>query len=160
MNSETKRPLISLPFIIVMGTIAVVGIFFGRPIMEQIMLMQESAKADYVEAPEEFAGLSELAKNLQKDPDTQWDGSVGMGGSGGGGGGFDPEKIFTDSDADGDGKLTGDEISGRMANQLDKIDADGDGSITKEEFMEAIANMGQGNGSDSKGSSDKSDDDA
>lgn len=67
-------------------------------------------------------------------------GSSGPGGGGpGGGGGFDPEAIFAERDADGDGKLTGEEISERMRGRLDDIDTDKDGSVTKEEFLAGMS---------------------
>ena len=71
---------------------------------------------------------------------------------GGGPGGFDPVAIFQSRDADGDGKLSGDEISDRMRQNLAEIDSDGDGSITLEEFQAQMARMrsrfggGPGNG--------------
>lgn len=156
MNTETpaKRPLISLPFIIIVGGIALVGIFFGQTIMEQVMLMQESAKAKEVTVPEEYADLSEWGKSLAENPNADFEGAAitpgGGGNSGGGAGGFDPEAMFAERDADEDGKLTGDEISGRMADRVEEIDSDSDGSISKEEFMTAIENMrSQRQGSDS-----------
>ncbi len=67
---------------------------------------------------------------------------------GGGGGRFDPAAIFADRDADGDGKLTGDEISDRMRENMDQIDTDQDGSVTLEEFQarmqQMFANRGAG----------------
>ncbi len=62
-------------------------------------------------------------------------GSPGGPGGGGGRGGFDPEAMFTERDADGDGKLTGDEISDRMRENLEEIDTDGDGAVSKEELL-------------------------
>ncbi len=67
-------------------------------------------------------------------------GGPGGGGFGGrGGGGFDPAAIFQSRDADGDGKLTGDEISGRMLENLEEIDTDGDGAVTLEEFEKRMS---------------------
>ena len=146
MNTETpaKRPLISLPFIIIVGGIALVGIFFGQTIMEQVMLMQESAKAKEGVVPEEFADLSEWGKALNSDPEADFEGAAitpGGGGGGNGGGGFDPDAMFAENDADEDGKLAGDEIPGRMANRVEEIDSDGDGAISKDEFMTAVEKM-------------------
>lgn len=78
-------------------------------------------------------------------------GGPGGGGFGGrGGGGFDPAARFERADADGDGKLSGDEISGRMLENLEEIDTDGDGAITLEEFekrmSEVMARFGGGRG--------------
>ena len=82
--------------------------------------------------------------------------NMGGGGSGGGQGGqggrrsFDPEAFFDERDVDGDGLLTGDEISERMRGGLAETDTDEDGSVSKEEFLAAIARMvasrGQGGG--------------
>lgn len=69
-------------------------------------------------------------------------GGPGGGGFGGrGGGGFDPAAMFESRDADGDGKLSGDEISGRMAENLEEIDTDGDGAVTLEEFEKRMSEM-------------------
>ncbi|MFK7738099.1 MAG: EF-hand domain-containing protein [Pirellulaceae bacterium] len=154
MNTETpaKRPLISLPFIIIVGSIALIGIFFGQTIMEQVMLMQESAKAKEIVVPEEYADLSAWGKALNENPNADFEGAAITPGGGGGassGGRPDPDAMFSERDADEDGKLSGDEISGRMADRVDEIDTDGDGSISKDEFMTAIENMrAQREGSD------------
>lgn len=68
----------------------------------------------------------------------------GPGGPGGPGGGFDPQAIFAQRDADGDGKLTGDEISERMRGRLEEIDTDGDGAVTLEEFQASMSRFRQG----------------
>jgi polyisoprenoid-binding protein YceI len=60
------------------------------------------------------------------------------GGRGGGGGGFDPAQFFARSDANGDGKLTGDEISERMREGMVATDTDGDGAISLDEFQERM----------------------
>ncbi len=49
---------------------------------------------------------------------------------------FDPIAFFKQRDADGDGKLSGDEISDRMRQQLDQIDTDKDGAISLKEWQE------------------------
>ncbi|NNE01102.1 MAG: hypothetical protein HKN47_27620 [Pirellulaceae bacterium] len=54
---------------------------------------------------------------------------------------WDPDTYFAEQDADSDGKLTGDEISGRMASRVAQIDKDGDGSISKEEMDASIQSM-------------------
>ena len=64
------------------------------------------------------------------------------GGPGGGGGGFNPEAFFKQRDADGDGKLTGAEISDRMKERLPEIDKDGDGAVTLDEFREGFRGRG------------------
>ncbi len=84
------------------------------------------------------------------DPSGEAQGGPGGGFGGRGGGGFDPAARFESLDADGDGKLTGDEISGRMLENLEEIDTDGDGAITLEEFekrmSEVMARFGAGRG--------------
>ena len=69
--------------------------------------------------------------------ESEGDGGRG-GGPGGGGGRFDLAAMFANRDADGDGKLTGDEISERMRENIDQIDTDQDGSVTLEEFQAGI----------------------
>lgn len=56
-----------------------------------------------------------------------------------GGTGFDPMAMFTKNDQDGDGKLTGTEISERLRDRLADIDTDGDQAISKDEFMASMA---------------------
>jgi len=63
-------------------------------------------------------------------------GGRGGGSRGGGGrGGFDPAAMFAQWDADGDGKLAGEEIPERMRERVDAIDTDKDGAVTLEEFQ-------------------------
>ena len=68
-------------------------------------------------------------------------------GPAGGGRDFDPEEIFSQRDADGDGTLQAGEIEGRMQERLEQIDADGNGEISREEwdaFAETIRSEGGG----------------
>ncbi|MCH8149450.1 MAG: EF-hand domain-containing protein, partial [Planctomycetes bacterium] len=69
-------------------------------------------------------------------------------GAGGGRGGrnFDPAEFFKRQDADGDGKLSGDEISERMRGRVDQMDTDKDGAITLEEFRKGMSRGGRGRG--------------
>ena len=70
-------------------------------------------------------------------------------------GGMDPaqmaDRVFSRRDADGDGKLSGDEIPERMAAMLQRLDTNGDNAIERSEFEEMIGEMRnrrgeQGNG--------------
>jgi polyisoprenoid-binding protein YceI len=60
------------------------------------------------------------------------------------GGQFNPEEFFARRDANSDGKLTGDEISDRMKQNLAETDKDGNGEISKEEFMARMSRFGGG----------------
>lgn len=66
------------------------------------------------------------------------------GGPGGSGGGFDPVAMFKQRDANGDGKLAGDEIPDRMRQDLKAIDTNEDGEITLEEFQARMRQFGGG----------------
>ena len=68
-----------------------------------------------------------------------------------GGRGFDPEAIFKRLDANGDGTLTGDEISGRMLENLEAIDKNGDKEVTLEEFQERMQQFRGGRGGGGRG---------
>lgn len=48
---------------------------------------------------------------------------------------------------DGDGKLTGDEIRGRLRERLEQVDTDGDGEVTQDEFVGGMRRLfGRGGG--------------
>ena len=72
-------------------------------------------------------------------------------GAGGPGRGVDPEAIFKRLDANGDGTLTGDEISGRMLENLEAIDKNGDDEVTLEEFQERMQQFRGGRGGSGRG---------
>ncbi len=71
-------------------------------------------------------------------------GGGGPGGGRGGGGGWNPEAMFAENDADGDGILKGEELSDRMRENLAEIDTDGDGGVSKDEMMARFAARGGG----------------
>jgi hypothetical protein len=73
-------------------------------------------------------------------------GTRGPGPGGYGGRAFDPAEAFKRWDADGDGKLAGDEIQDRMRENLTEIDKDGDGAVTLEEFQERMRQFRPGGG--------------
>lgn len=56
-------------------------------------------------------------------------------------GGFDPNRLFTERDKDGDGKISRDEADERMKQGFDRIDADKDGFLTREELASALRRM-------------------
>jgi len=84
-------------------------------------------------------------------PDGGFGGRGGHGGSGRGG--FNPTDMFNSMDANGDGKLSGDEISGRMAEGLSETDTDGDGEISLDEFRARMRSYGGGRGGPGRGDS-------
>lgn len=75
----------------------------------------------------------------------------GKNGKGKGGQRGDPSAMFKAMDADGDGKLTGDEIPERMRQWSSSMDTDGDKSITLEELQTAMSRFRGGRGGGGKG---------
>lgn len=146
-DAPSKRPLISLPFLVIVGVLALGGYLAGPSVMQWVMLQQEKAKqGGGPSGPEEFAGLSELAKSLKAGGDESEAMAAMTSADGGGGSRPDPETRFTEADADGNGKLEGDEISERMQGRLDDVDTDGDGAVSKEEYMTMVENFRNGGG--------------
>jgi len=78
-------------------------------------------------------------------PGGEHGGPGGRRGPPGGPGGFNPVEMFETQDANGDEKLTGDEIPDRMRDHLDRVDTDGNGEVSKEE-IEALAERFQRGG--------------
>lgn len=143
-----KRPLISLPFIVIVGVLAVAAYFAGPTVMTYVIYFQEkmsvTAPIDKVPGPsvDGMAGDENYAGG-------EYGGGQTGGGEGGGGnrgarrgGGFDPEAFFAERDVDGNGKLEGDEISERMQETLAETDTDKDGAVSKEEFLARAAQRG------------------
>ena len=79
----------------------------------------------------------------------------------GGRGGFNPEQMIDkmfENDKNSDGKLSSDEVSGRMAVFFKRLDTNQDGFVTKEEAQSRMAagRGGQGRGGQGRGRSDAS----
>ncbi len=87
------------------------------------------------------------SEEMRPDPSAMPGGFAGAGpGAGGQFAGAMMGKMFEKSDANGDGKLSGDEIPERMRDKMGMIDKDGDGAITKAEFAVMAARMEEGAG--------------
>ena len=78
-------------------------------------------------------------------------GGRGGGKGGKGGGRRDPGAMFDRSDANKDGKLTGDEINRFLKPNLDKLDTNKDGAISKDEFIKNIRSVFGGRGGKGRG---------
>ena len=80
------------------------------------------------------------------DPGSQGQGGQGRGGPGGSGGGNFIERVMS-FDANGDGKVSKEEMPERMQDRLlQRADTNGDGAIDKEEAKKVAEQMGQGRG--------------
>ena len=133
-SAGVAKPVLSIPLVSGMVFCAVVALTAAF-LLGPMVLINVSSQASIAETDEEQAAPE------------QGEGSGGeREGRGGRGGGFDPAAVFSQRDADENGILEGEEISGRMADRLDSIDADGDGSVTEEEFMSAMRNRRGGRG--------------
>ena len=67
----------------------------------------------------------------------------------GGGGrrrGGNRQEMFAQMDADGDGKLSGDEIPERLSDRIAEVDTDGDGAVSLEELQAVSPGRGGGGG--------------
>lgn len=60
-------------------------------------------------------------------------------------------RIFQERDANGDGKLAGEEIPERMKAMLDRVDSNGDGAIDKAEMESSRAKLGDKIGQKKRG---------
>jgi Ca2+-binding EF-hand superfamily protein len=69
------------------------------------------------------------------------EGERGPGGFGSGDPAAFMARMFTERDANNDGKLSKDELPEQMAERMDRIDTDGDGSVSREELETSMARM-------------------
>lgn len=145
-----KKSIISLPFAIIAVVVLGAGAFFGKDIMTWVMLQQEAAKAGAAPVePEEYAGLSQLAKSLQSgdvdDPAAAFSsiGSVSADGSAPqeGAGGRPPRErpAGDDESAEQDGEAsekTEAAAGGRPSpeERFAQADLDGDGLLSGDEI--------------------------
>ena len=91
-------------------------------------------------------GDKSQAKSQKAKPDSRPDGDKESSKqtAGAPGGEFDPSAIFARQDKNKDGVLEGDEIEGRMKENLSRIDTDSDGKITKAEFTQTMKRFSGG----------------
>ena len=78
-------------------------------------------------------------------------GGGGRRGGGGGRGNWDPAERFKQQDANGDGKLVGDEINEFLMGRMDTLDSNGDGELTLEEFQEGMRQVFSAGGRGGRG---------
>jgi hypothetical protein len=160
ISAETKpKRSTSIPLVIAFAVLGILGYAFGERIMASIFYMQElnerekTAKeinAKSFEDAQKSASAPEGAGGEMARPSKGPVGAnVGGGGPmvatpGGEGGGRPPmseadiEGRFKQSDADGNGKLEGEEISERMKPRLADIDTDKDSAVSMDEYKAAI----------------------
>jgi len=127
-------------------------IFWGSPAVSDGRLLIRSSKHLYC-VTDQGETVSPDAETVAAADTTPAENSrpTGTRGAGGDGGSrFDPMSMFAGMDANSDGSVTEDELSGnRMADRLRELDKDGDKAISREEFRSGIASLfrsGRGNG--------------
>lgn len=162
MNSDSISPetkpkrSTSIPLLVAFGVIGILGYVFGERIMASVFYMQESSERDKA-AKEANAKLFESAQRSAGAP-AGAGGEMARSGEGAGGGGGGPtvapaggegggrppmtdadiEARFKQTDADGNGKIEGDEISERMKPRLADIDTDKDSAVSFDEYKAAV----------------------
>ncbi|MCA9125895.1 MAG: HlyD family efflux transporter periplasmic adaptor subunit [Planctomycetales bacterium] len=108
--------------------------------------MMEFPEIDEVSDREQLAAIGANAQAPQAPADQGSEGPAGEGG--GGGGGFDPaaiaDRIFSNADTDGDGKISAEELSanGNLSTRAADWDADKNGELTKEEVINGMKKSG------------------
>jgi hypothetical protein len=143
MTSGKKPRGTSLPLLIGIVGLGLIGYFVGPSIMTYIFYLQERIYIN--ERWSQKPAKSPTAPAAQT-PETAAEPNSGGGGASAGGGGMNPDELFARRDADSNGKLEGDEISERMQSRVDELDKDGDKAISKEEFVAGMANRPSGGG--------------
>ena len=153
--STPKRPIASLPFLIIAVALGVGAYFAGPWVMTRVLVVYERERmkwqaahpvADNEGTDEEgdygdgygdgYGGGADPGDGGGADP-----GDSGQRGGGRGRGNVDPEERFASLDADMNELLEGDEIPERMRENVADSDTDGDGAISKEEFMARAASF-------------------
>lgn len=141
---DKKKPLVSIPFLVIAIGLGAAGYFCGPWVMTQLFFWQGKNGGN---KPSGNVAAAEVDES-EGEGGYGGEGGGGRGGQGGGGRGGrgDPEAFWARIDADGNGKVEGEEISERMAERASEIDTDGDGAISKEEFLAGMASRGGGRG--------------
>lgn len=139
MTNGKKPRGTSLPLVIGVVVLGLIGYFAGPSIMTYIFYLQERIYIN--ERWSQKPAKSPTAPAAQT-PETTAEPNSGAGG----GGNMNPEELFARRDADSNGKLEGDEISERMQSRVEELDKDGDKAISKEEFVAGMANRPSGGG--------------
>ena len=113
------------------------------------LMMALDADKDGKLSAEEIANATVALKTMDKNADGLLDSTELAPTRGGQGGVGENSNPFVDrmmgQDADGDGKISSEEMSGRMGGMLRRMDTDGDGFVTKDE-LEAMSKRFQGGG--------------
>ena len=131
------------------------GMMQMLPIMKALDTDQDGSlsASEIANASKTLVQLDKNGDGIISNEEMRPDPSAMPGGIAGGGPGANGQfagammgKMFEKSDANGDGKLSGDEIPERMRDKLKMVDKDGDGSVSKSEFAAMAARMEEGGG--------------
>jgi hypothetical protein len=143
-STPSKRPLLSIRFLLVVVPIALI-VFFAAPwVLTQWMYFQ--VKARYVEMEKnKFPKEVPATEATASEPGT---GGASSSEKSSGRAARDPEAIFAQRDADSNGKIEGEEISERLKGRMEQLDSDKDGALSKEEFLAGMQRSGERAGGD------------
>ncbi len=142
LRERARKSPISLPFVVVVAILGI-GAYFAAP----WLMAQYFYRVGDLGKPELNDQLASDESTNTDSANETGDGGRQRGGEGGPGGGFDPDAIFARRDADNNGVLEGEELSGRMSERVAEIDKDSDGIVTKEEFLAGMQGFGGRGGS-------------